>query len=77
LFEIFSLWSEGLAMLAYVMVSILVMSFFCRYVKLFGMKFSKEDHLTFIHLLYQLVTIPNLEPWLVSKFAHTLITLLK
>jgi len=50
---------------------------FLKYVKLFGMKFSKEDHLTFIHLLYQLVTIPNLEPWLVSKFAHTLITLLK
>lgn len=49
----------------------------CRYVKLYGMKFSREDHLTFIHLMYQLVTVPNLEPWLVSKFAQALIILLK
>lgn len=49
----------------------------CRYVKLYGMKFSREDHLTFIYLMYQLVTIPNLEPWLVSKFAQALIILLK
>lgn len=48
-----------------------------KYVKLYGMKFSKEDHLTFIRLMYQLVTIPNLEPWLVSKFAQALIILLK
>jgi hypothetical protein len=77
LFEILLVWIEGLAVLAYVIVSIFVMSFFCRYVKLYGMKFSKEDHLTFIHLMYQLVTIPNLEPWLVSKFSQTLIILLK
>ncbi|XP_021936150.1 proteasome activator complex subunit 4B-like isoform X2 [Zootermopsis nevadensis] len=48
-----------------------------KYVKLYGMKFSKEDHLNFIHLMYQLVTIPNLEPWLVSKFSLALIILLK
>lgn len=48
-----------------------------KYIKLYGLKFSKEDHLHFIHLMYELVTIPNLEPYLVSKFSHVLITLLK
>ncbi|GLH02190.1 Proteasome activator complex subunit 4 [Gryllus bimaculatus] len=48
-----------------------------QYIKLYGLKFSKEDHLRFIHLMYELVTIPNLEPYLVSKFGHVLVTLLK
>ncbi|KAG8223216.1 hypothetical protein J437_LFUL003567 [Ladona fulva] len=48
-----------------------------KYLKLYGLKFSKEDHITFIKLMYELVTIPDLEPWIVNKFAQVLIILLK
>lgn len=41
------------------------------------MKFSKEDHLTFIHLTLEVMTIPNLDFSLVQKFAQLLTTLLK
>ncbi|XP_012271997.1 proteasome activator complex subunit 4 isoform X2 [Orussus abietinus] len=41
------------------------------------MKFSKEDHILFIKLMYELLTIPNLEPFLVNKFGSSLILLLK
>jgi len=41
------------------------------------MKFSKEDHIAFIKLVYELVTIPNLDPNLINKFSTTLILLLK
>ncbi|XP_054011040.1 proteasome activator complex subunit 4B-like isoform X2 [Hylaeus anthracinus] len=47
------------------------------YIKIYGMKFSKEDHILFIKLMYELVTIPELEPFLVSGFSFTLILLLK
>lgn len=47
------------------------------YMELYGMKFSKEDHITFIKLMYELVTIPNLNPNLVKKFSTTLMLLLK
>jgi hypothetical protein len=43
---------------------------------LYGLKFSKEDHIAFIKMLYELVTIPMLEPYLVNKFASTLVELL-
>ncbi|XP_049827617.1 proteasome activator complex subunit 4-like [Schistocerca gregaria] len=48
-----------------------------KYIKVYGLKFSKEDHIAFIHLMYELTTIPSLEPWLVSKFANVSICLLK
>lgn len=51
--------------------------FFSRYIELHGMKFSKEDHIAFVKLIYELLTIPNLDPNLVNKFSTTLILLLK
>lgn len=41
------------------------------------MKFSKEDHILLVKLMYELITIPNLEPHLVTEFGATLIILLK
>ena len=49
----------------------------CLYIKIYGMKFSKEDHIIFVKLMYELVTIPKLEPYLVSTFSFTLILLLE
>uniref|UniRef100_A0A8D8S251 Proteasome activator complex subunit 4 n=1 Tax=Cacopsylla melanoneura TaxID=428564 RepID=A0A8D8S251_9HEMI len=48
-----------------------------KYIRLYGFKFSKEDHIAFIKLVYELLTIPGLEPYLVVKFAPVLHTLLK
>lgn len=53
------------------------MKLFFRYIELYGMKFSKEDHITFVKLIYELITVPNLDPNLVNKFSATLILLLK
>ncbi|XP_070577632.1 proteasome activator complex subunit 4-like isoform X2 [Ptychodera flava] len=47
------------------------------YIRLYGRKFSKEDHVLLIKLVYELLTIPDLEFKLVQKFAQLLITLLK
>nr|XP_055026346.1 proteasome activator complex subunit 4A [Misgurnus anguillicaudatus] len=47
------------------------------YLRLYGRKFSKEDHVLFIKLLYELVTIPKLEVSMMQCFARLLITLLK
>ncbi|XP_061414922.1 proteasome activator complex subunit 4 isoform X2 [Lethenteron reissneri] len=47
------------------------------YIRLYGRKFSKEDHVLFVNLVYELVTIPNLEVSMVQSFARLLITLLK
>jgi proteasome activator subunit 4 len=41
------------------------------------MKFSKEDHILFIKLLFELTTIPDLELSLVPKFSSQLVALLK
>lgn len=41
------------------------------------MKFSKEDHILLVKLMYELIMIPNLEPHLVNEFGATLIILLK
>ena len=57
-------------------LNIYVIVFF-RYIKLYGMKFSKEDHLTLINLMYELVVMPELELSLVQKYATQLISLLK
>jgi len=48
-----------------------------RYIRLYGLKFSKEDHVVFIHLLYELTVIPDLEFSMVLKFAAQLANLLK
>ncbi|KAL6256285.1 hypothetical protein P5V15_012401 [Pogonomyrmex californicus] len=47
------------------------------YTQLYGMKFSKEDHIAFVKLMYELVTIPKLEANLFNKFGNVLVTLLK
>lgn len=48
-----------------------------RYMRLYGRKFSKEDHVLFIKLLYELVTIPKLEISMMQGLARLLINLLK
>ena len=40
-------------------------------------KFSKEDHLELIHLLWSVLHIPELDPLLLMKTASALISLLK
>ncbi|XP_062464948.1 proteasome activator complex subunit 4 isoform X1 [Pezoporus occidentalis] len=47
------------------------------YIRLYGRKFSREDHVLFIKLLYELVTIPRLEISMMQGFARLLINLLK
>ncbi|XP_061914340.1 proteasome activator complex subunit 4A [Entelurus aequoreus] len=47
------------------------------YIRLYGRKFSKEDHVLFIKLLYELVTIPGLEISMMQGLARLLINLLK
>ncbi|KRT82951.1 hypothetical protein AMK59_4226 [Oryctes borbonicus] len=48
-----------------------------KYMKIYGLKFSKEDHICLIKLYYDLITQPNLEPTRINKFAATLSFLLK
>uniref|UniRef100_A0A3P8VNZ5 Proteasome activator Blm10 mid region domain-containing protein n=1 Tax=Cynoglossus semilaevis TaxID=244447 RepID=A0A3P8VNZ5_CYNSE len=47
------------------------------FLKLYGRRFSKEDHILFVKLLYELVTLPNLEPHMMQNYAQLLIHLLK
>ncbi|XP_053568667.1 proteasome activator complex subunit 4 [Bombina bombina] len=47
------------------------------YIRLYGRKFSKEDHVLFVKLLYELVTIPKLEISMMQGFARLLISLLR
>ncbi|KAM4716279.1 proteasome activator complex subunit 4B-like [Anableps anableps] len=47
------------------------------FLKLYGRRFSKDDHVLFISLLYELVTLPNLEPHMMCSYARLLIQLLK
>ncbi|XP_048863845.1 proteasome activator complex subunit 4A isoform X1 [Brienomyrus brachyistius] len=47
------------------------------YMRLYGRKFNKEDHVLFVNLLYELVTIPKLEISMMQGFARLLINLLK
>ena len=48
-----------------------------RYIKFYGRKFSKEDHLAIIEMLFSVLYIPDLDPWLMNLTASTLITLLR
>jgi len=48
-----------------------------KYIQMFGLKFSKEDHILFIKLIYEILTIPNLEPHLIFRFSTCLTWLLK
>ncbi|KAI8425128.1 hypothetical protein MSG28_006973 [Choristoneura fumiferana] len=40
-----------------------------KYLRIYGYKFGKEDHIALIKLTYELVLIPDLEPCKVHKFA--------
>ncbi len=48
-----------------------------RYITLYGLKFSKEDHINFVKVVYELLLIPNLEASLIALFGNTLSALLK
>nr|CAB3265251.1 proteasome activator complex subunit 4B [Phallusia mammillata] len=48
-----------------------------RYIRLYGLKFTKEDHVLFVKLFYELITLPHLEGVLVEQFANILVKLLK
>lgn len=60
-----------------VIISLHLLTSTCRFLKLYGRRFSKEDHILFIKLLYELVTLPNLEPYMMQCYARLLIHLLK
>jgi len=53
------------------------MSRLTAYVNLYGFKFSKEDHVHFIKLTWELFTTPKMEPRLMEVFARVLLCLLK
>ncbi|XP_076815650.1 proteasome activator complex subunit 4A-like [Clavelina lepadiformis] len=48
-----------------------------RYIRLYGLKFSKSDHVHFIKLFYELVTSPGLEGVLVEQICGAMGKLLK
>ncbi|KAK7103315.1 proteasome activator complex subunit 4B-like [Littorina saxatilis] len=48
-----------------------------KYIRIYGFKMSKEDHLYFVHLMYQLTVTPKMEYSLVQKFGSLLGALLK
>uniref|UniRef100_A0A1B6EFE2 Proteasome activator complex subunit 4 C-terminal domain-containing protein n=1 Tax=Clastoptera arizonana TaxID=38151 RepID=A0A1B6EFE2_9HEMI len=48
-----------------------------KYIRVFGLKFSKEDHVTFINIMCELCLIPNLGPQLLAKFLNVLTMLLR
>ncbi|KAL1501106.1 hypothetical protein ABEB36_006493 [Hypothenemus hampei] len=48
-----------------------------RYIRIYGLKFSKEDHIALIKLFYEVITIPYLEPTVINKFATALQLLIK
>ncbi|KAF9405402.1 hypothetical protein HW555_013842 [Spodoptera exigua] len=48
-----------------------------KYIRIHGLKFSKEDHIKLIKLAYELVLIPDLEPCKIHKFATMFLMLTK
>ncbi|VVD00858.1 unnamed protein product, partial [Leptidea sinapis] len=48
-----------------------------KYIRIYGLKFGKEDHIAFIKLVYELILIPDLEPGKVHKFTTLFIMLTK
>ncbi|XP_014204670.1 proteasome activator complex subunit 4B [Copidosoma floridanum] len=48
-----------------------------RYIKLFDLRFTKEDHISLIKLIYEFMTIPNLKSLSVVSSGWTLIMLLR
>ena len=50
---------------------------FHKYVILFGLRVTKEDHIFLIEALFELIRIPNLEPITLEKICKVLVILLK
>lgn len=48
-----------------------------KYIRLYGLKFSKEDHVLFVKLYLELITIPDVEGALIELFFSVLHKLLK
>ena len=48
-----------------------------RYLKLYGFKFSKEDHIAIIKLLMSVLFMPELDPWLTNRTLGSLINLMR
>ncbi|XP_048486309.1 proteasome activator complex subunit 4 isoform X4 [Plutella xylostella] len=48
-----------------------------KFLRIYGLKFSKEDHIALVKLVYELVLIPDLEPSKIHKFATLFIMLTK
>lgn len=55
----------------------LAMARLLTYIKLYGLKFSKEDHIKFIKLILALIELPNLEPAKLNKLCIVLSQLLR
>ncbi|XP_014213300.1 proteasome activator complex subunit 4-like [Copidosoma floridanum] len=51
-------------------------SFVHIYIRLYGLRFTKEDHIALVKLFYELITIPGLQPTSLEKFATILMLLL-
>ncbi|CAL7949711.1 unnamed protein product [Xylocopa violacea] len=49
----------------------------CHYIKTYGLQFSKSDHILFIKLLYELVTVPKIPSITTFKCFFALLLLLK
>ena len=48
-----------------------------KYIALYGLRFSQEDHIWFIKVLYGLLVAVNVDPVRVEKFGKLLISLVK
>lgn len=53
------------------------MSRLLAYIKLYGLKFSKDDHIKFIKLILALIELPHLEPAKLNKLCIVLSQLLR
>lgn len=51
--------------------------FYDRYIELYGLRFSKEDHVVLIQLLYEFITVPDLPLCIVSQIYVPLRKLLR
>ncbi|XP_050071762.1 proteasome activator complex subunit 4A-like [Anopheles maculipalpis] len=47
------------------------------YIKLYGMKFSKDDHVKFVQLLLEMLVIPKLDPDAINKISEAIFFLLR
>uniref|UniRef100_A0A182KE79 Uncharacterized protein n=1 Tax=Anopheles christyi TaxID=43041 RepID=A0A182KE79_9DIPT len=47
------------------------------YIKLYGMKFSKEDHVKFVELLLEMLVIPKIDPDAINKISEAIFFLLR